>query len=462
MFLILTFFYLNNAIKCFNKGYFGPVLKNPHLSRFVCAFIASLFKTNVTKRFAHLAMLEGVSYPEVRFNTLLRLFIRLSLLWLLVTSSVTNADIVSSLYEARVPVDSQSTRSQEQAIQNAFQEVLVKVSGSRELLDDPNVKTRVRSARQFLQQYQFENEQQQLFFVANFDSAKVDGLLLDAGFPIWGSYRPSTILWLAEENESLERQLYSEYTENQLKQQLLHGVRRRGLSLIFPVVDLTDLSSAGIYDVWGRFTDNIINASQRYGTEVVMSARIYPQQELATEFEQPQPFLDDTDPFLQEGITEASEPTAEIATETLEEKPQGWQSDWFIFMDGGFEVGTLTNEDKNRLADELMDLLADKLAAKYAVRATVGQSGAGSQAAITVVNLGSLDAYVSAKRYFESLQAVTSIQLKSLQEQRAVFHVSLVGRVEDLLNTLQLDDRVQRVTDAFGRPIGDLEFTWNP
>ncbi len=392
-------------------------------------------------------------------------------LCLLSMVNLAQADVLTGLYAAKVPVSSQSGKAQEQAIQLAFKEVLVKVSGSRELLEDNVIRTRVRNARQYLRQYQFENvqsdspsndnSQQQLYFLANFDSVKVDGLLLDAGFPIWGSHRPSTILWLAEENESLERQLYSEYTDTNLKHHFLDGARRRGLSLVFPVLDITDLSNAGLYDVWGRFTDNIINASQRYDLEIVMSARVYPQQDLATDFENESNSL--TDNAADELTEQSNETLVNTSPEAeLIDENRGWQVDWFIFMDGEMQTGTVLGEDRSYISNVLVDLLADKLAAKYAVRASVGLNGLGAQSEITLMNISSVDAYVHAKRYFESLQAVTVVQLTSLKEQRAVFNVSLVGRIDDLINTLLLDDKVRRVTDAFGRPTGELEFVWNP
>lgn len=381
-------------------------------------------------------------------------------------STGVTADVVSGLYEARVPVSSQSNSAQQIAIQQAFGQVLIKVSGTKAILDSEAIKDDIKRARQYVRQYQFENENNELYLVASYEPEKVDNLIRNSHFPIWGSYRPATLIWLAEESENLERQLYSEYTETELKSAIQKGVKRRGLSLVFPVLDLSDLNLAGLYDVWGQFTDNIVAASNRYNVEVVMSARIYPEQNLDSGFVESNAVLAGSSEAVLETTQSEESPEQQVQigeSVTLEPKPThtGWQSDWLILQNGEFKSGTLRHDDKQALAQELMDILADNLASQYAVKSVSGSNG-NVQAVITIRNLNSLTAYVQATRYFESLTAVTSARLVSLNEQQAVYHLSLVGQLQDLLSVLQLDDKVQRLTDAFGRPTTELEFTWNP
>ncbi|UAA40333.1 DUF2066 domain-containing protein [Paraneptunicella aestuarii] len=374
------------------------------------------------------------------------------------------ADVVTGLYEARVPVSSQSNSAQQIAIQQAFGQVLIKVSGTKAILDSDDIKDDIKRARQYVRQYQFENENNELYLVASYEPEKVDNLIRNSNFPIWGSYRPATLIWLAEESENLERQLYSEHTETELKSAIQKGVKRRGLSLVFPVLDLSDLNQAGLYDVWGQFTDNIVAASSRYNVEAVMSARVYPEQNLDSGFVESNAVLAGSSEAVLE-TTQSQEPPEQPVQigESVAPKPThtGWQSDWLILQNGEFKSGTLRNDDKQALAQELMDILADKLASQYAVKSVSGGNG-NAQAVITIRNLDSLTAYVQATRYFESLSAVTSAQLVSLNGQQGVYHLSLVGQLQDLLSVLQLDDKVQRLTDAFGRPTSELEFTWNP
>lgn len=414
---------------------------------------------------------------------LLKSFIQLPFFLFLLVSVELQADIVSDLYQAKVEVSNQSNRAQERAIQDAFEQVLIKVSGSKSLLSEKPIRERVKQAGQYLRQYQFESDAESLLFVAEFDAEKVDDLLRAEGLPIWGSYRPSTILWLAEEDASLQRRLYSEYTQDPLKQAILTDTKRRGVSLVFPVADITDLSSATIYDVWGQFSDNIRQASDRYDVEVVMSARVYPKQELAIEFAEPvNAFENEADVIWdwigKEDIVNTIEKEAQIEAERIAakerekareeakrvEKPkqEGWLADWMLVVEGRIETGQIEALEKAALSPLLVDMLADKLADKYAVKTHELGDDEPKTTRVTLMNLDSIEAYTQVKVYFESLQAVSSIQLLSLQSQKAEFTVSLIGREADLINALQLDDKVQRTTDAFGRPTGRLEFTWSP
>ncbi|MCY7294109.1 DUF2066 domain-containing protein [Alteromonas sp. a30] len=419
---------------------------------------------------------------------LLKSFIQLPFFLLLLVTVRLHADVVSDLYQAKVKVTDQSSRAQERAIQAAFEQVLIKVSGSKSLIEETVIKTEVERAGQFLRQYQFETENQALMFVADFDAEKVDTLLRRERFPIWGSYRPSTILWLVEEKPSLERQLYSEYLQNPLKEVVLDDAKRRGVSLIFPLADIAENTQSMIYDVWGQFTDNIVQASQRYDVEVVMSARIYPKQQLAVEFEVPdEPFVDEakvvagwigeqdiSELIEQEALAEKQRLDAlktaqqkaitaqSESADSKDKKEKGWQADWMLIIEGKILTGSFEAEEKALLSPMLVDTLADELAERYAVKTTLLQGEQIGESLISLVNLASISDYVKVKSYFESLQAVSSVQLVSLASQKAQFKVLLTGREVDLLNALKLDDRVKRVSDAFGRPTSELEFVWNP
>lgn len=380
-----------------------------------------------------------------------------------------NADVVQGLYRAKVAVADQSARAQERAIQQAFRDVMVKVSGSRELLSEAVIKSSVKNAGQYLRQYQFDVNDNQLYFVAEFDEPKIDRLLIDAGLPIWGSYRPSVILWVADETPQLEKVLYTEYSSNDFKTWVQNAAERRGLSVNFPIIDLKDNASISVYDVWGRFSDNIVAASERYAPEVVMSIRVYRQREMTKEFEVQVPdsylTLDELEAKKQREqaqLLNIDSQSNSKPSENTEEQP-GWQADWFITYRQQYIEKSFQAADKSQLAALLIDALADELASTFAVK--TAHDIASSQAAkttITLNNINSLTAYVAAQNYFTSLQAVTDIQLRTLNGFKAVFQVSLAGQEQDLINTLRLDDKVQRVTDAFGRPTQELEFVWIP
>lgn len=349
---------------------------------------------------------------------------------LLLFISNSRADIVTGLYEAKVQVENQSSRVQSRAIQSALSKVLVKVSGKDQLLSNEQIKQTLKSARSFMRQYRYETRDGELNFIASFETDKVNDLIRDNGFPIWGRRRPATIVWFAHENLNQERVLYPEHFSGVEKQVILSTAEDRGINVVFPVLDITDIDLVNLYDVWGLFTDNILTASERYGVEVVLSIRMY----------------------YQKNELRALQSTSEPLTD-------GWRADWFVYESGKLTSGFATNPNSEILLASIINQLADKLAAEYSVTQSEQTDGPFQ---ITVSNLASITEYVQVTRFFESLSAVSSASLTSISGQRAIFDVGLLGELSDFLYALQLDQKMRRKTDAFGRPTEDLEFEWRP
>ena len=81
------------------------------------------------------------------------------LLWLLLPSlfylQTAAAEQVAKLYEGEVPVIGQNSEARATGIQQAFAQVLVKVSGDRGLLSNPQVDGLLRRASSYVQQYRY-------------------------------------------------------------------------------------------------------------------------------------------------------------------------------------------------------------------------------------------------------------------------------------------------------------------
>ena len=79
-------------------------------------------------------------------------------LLLLLAVASSRADIVRDLYSAQVSVADQSAKALAVASREALAEVLVKVSGSVEVLQNPAIKTALKEARAHVQQYAYSRE----------------------------------------------------------------------------------------------------------------------------------------------------------------------------------------------------------------------------------------------------------------------------------------------------------------
>ncbi len=192
---------------------------------------------------------------------------------------------VENLYEARVPVPAQSRDSWQTAVKSALSEVIVRVTGNSDVLREQGVSQLVGQAQRFVQQFRYETlppspsedakdaaPEQSLW--VRFDEKALTTRLRELGVPAWGRLRPPALVWLAVD-DGRERFLLSSGSNHEAFDLIQEQAQRRGLPLRLPLFDLTDRSLVRVSDVWGNFSDPILQASQRYEVDAVLVGRVY-------------------------------------------------------------------------------------------------------------------------------------------------------------------------------------------
>ena len=195
-------------------------------------------------------------------------------------ASVIYAPLVSAtqriiVNEAQIQVDDQSQRTQQSALKQALRQVIVKLSGSADVLTNPGVRAALSSPQSYLRSYRFGFEDGKTFYIADFDQAKLSSLLQREMLPLWGAVRPETLVWIAEEQGNASRTILDETSPSVLKDTLQATAKERGVPLSLPLMDLTDSVNITSFDVWGRFVEPLKLASSRYATDNIIGARIY-------------------------------------------------------------------------------------------------------------------------------------------------------------------------------------------
>jgi len=203
----------------------------------------------------------------------------------LVFARAAGAVEVDGIYEAQVPVDTQSTQERSTAIRTALGQVLVKVSGSSEATSISGINDILDNATHYVQQYRYRtvasdnagagsSGSKALALWVRFDPDAIDRLLRGHGQTVWGRARPVALLWLAIQQHG-QRELLSADSQRPAHRIVLSEANRRGLPLRLPLLDLQDQSAISPTDVWGDFQDTIMQASKRYQTEGVLVGRAY-------------------------------------------------------------------------------------------------------------------------------------------------------------------------------------------
>lgn len=193
---------------------------------------------------------------------------------------------VATLYTAEVPFDRGAKNPRKDAYELALAEVLMRVSGSelsanadaiRELFPDPT---------SYVMQYR-PGADDSLW--VSFDGQAIEQTLRNAGQTVWGAERPLTLVWLAvdwgrgsreiigaddpDRTEGLSRSID---LNRRFRERVLEIAERRGLPLVFPLLDTIDLQNVAFSDIWGGFDERIIAASDRYDVNSILIGRIRP------------------------------------------------------------------------------------------------------------------------------------------------------------------------------------------
>lgn len=200
-------------------------------------------------------------------------------------STSVNAAEVPQLYEEEIPVLSQERQERFIVLQQAFQDVLTRVSGRGDIGLLPGMDTHLKQASRYVQQFRYRTkpepviepvsgkETRQILWV-RFNEKALNQLLHSQHLPVWGKSRPAVLIWLVVD-DGKKRQLISNDSSHEVLPLINKQARVRGLPIRFPLLDLTDRANLRVSDVWANFEDTILAASRRYQAEAVLVGRVY-------------------------------------------------------------------------------------------------------------------------------------------------------------------------------------------
>jgi len=182
---------------------------------------------------------------------------------------------IEHLNKGQIIVTDQSNFTQKKAGKSAFQQVVVKLSGDVEVLENSQIRLSATNFEQFLVASTFIQDGDKLLYQAEFNEQKIVALLRSENLNIWGKRRPSGLLWLAiEDDASKNKSLVTQSSSSRYLETIHQATYDRGIELLMPIGDLTDSMNVTAFDVWGLFSSSIFNKSVRYGTNYVIGARV--------------------------------------------------------------------------------------------------------------------------------------------------------------------------------------------
>jgi hypothetical protein len=326
---------------------------------------------------------------------------------------------VPTLYTAEVPLDEDARDPRAEAYKAALVEVLLRVSGAELALDEEMVDLLFPNPAAYVTQFRPGTDES---LWISFDGAAIENELRRAGQTFWGNDRPLTLVWLAVDWGRGERELVAADDPGRIEQEsrsidrnrmirerLLEIAERRGLPLLFPLLDTTDLQGVSFADIWGGFDEAILDASARYDVNSVLIGRVRAQSS----------------------------------------QPARWS--WY-FADAGT---TLSGSP-----EAVLGQVADTLAAEFAISGDLPLESV----MLNISGIVSVEAYGTVQRILEGLALIEGIAITAVAGDRVSYRIDVRGGAGRLSRALRFTDLVEQDLIADPGELEDaaLEFYYNP
>jgi hypothetical protein len=370
------------------------------------------------------------------------------LLCLPISSTFVGAAEITRLYDAVIPITTRDNeRERQQAYGVALQEVLLKLTGRQDTLENPEVKRGIGNAQAYVESWTYRtapvvsapgvaasvqtgavptggvatDSSEQLLLQVGFFPSEIQNLLNTARIPLWPQNRPETLLWIVVQQELGERMMLGTTMENAtaLVQQIQTAAEKRGLPLLLPLLDFTDQRALPIESLWNFDQVAIRQASLRYGNESILALRIFQS----------------------------------VSGETIS-KAQ------YLFRDQVVELD-FVEDSVQPIIEGSVNLMAEQLAGYYAV--LLSSTEGRTEVVMTVEGIKGLEDYAELMQYANNMTTVDNVDVVSVDNGAVQLRLFTSGQLRQLIEAIALDKRMIPVVEATrtGAQVA-MVYTWRP
>lgn len=243
--------------------------------------------------------------------------LRFAALTCVLLASPLQAATVQDLYLVHQPVSSQQPSDRDEALQAAFDTLILRLTGDAAVPTSDAVAGMRADPRQYVRQYGYTGND----LVVEFDQATVERGLRQAGVKMWGDSRPALLTWWLFDGSN-GSQLVGDGQDG--AGLLKEAAQHRGLALRLPLADLDEQLAATPDALGSNGPKALAELSERYESDGVM-------------------------------------------TVLGREADAKWQASWQLDLGGSREAGEASAESREALADAVMRDVQVRLAPRYVV-----------------------------------------------------------------------------------------------
>jgi len=302
---------------------------------------------------------------------------------------------VSGLYEAEISVSGQGAAERIEAFRGALAEVLVKVTGQRDINAQPVAAALRPGVQSLVQQYRYRKPAAgsgRVLWVV-FNAEVINQALWQHHIAVWDKARPLSLILLAMEDGG-QRTILDAGGDQQLTATIMAAARQRGIPVLLPLMDLEDRSTLRFTDVWGNFRSSLMASARRYQSDVVLVGRLY-------------------------------------------RSGSQWEGRWSLHAEG-LPLGWSFRGSVEDIIMAAVNNTADVLASKYA-RPAMAVTGNG--VLLKIMGVDSLEDYAHISKYLQGLQIVSEIKPLTVSASDVLFRLQLRGDRQSLVQALALSSR---------------------
>jgi hypothetical protein len=322
--------------------------------------------------------------------------IPITIILLLLGAVVVNAADVEGLNSARVPVVDRSDAEFRRGIAKALEAVVVKLSGDSRVPRTKPGRGVVGQAKRLVQQFGYEQPRDGdpqsggLMLRVEFDGRVLAKEMRSRNLVVWGKERPDTLVWLVVD-DTTGRRLLGADDEDEMIRVIRRRARARGIPLVFPINDIAETNALANASSTAEIEQALWASSEKYGVRSILMG------------------------YLRQVL------------------PTLWENRWTLIVENESLTWEQQGDLIELLAEEATDSLADALGRRYA--APVLHAGT-DVVSLTVTNLTSARDYARTERYLRTLDSVTSLLVRRVDEQGIVFDLAVQGGLVALTQSI--------------------------
>jgi hypothetical protein len=325
--------------------------------------------------------------------------VQLSIILMVLISLVSNSTIaikVNSLYSTKIPVSTQSAQERINSAPLGIGEVLIKVSGDTQILNNPKIKSRLTTSDSLIEEFSYNNTtngKQPYLLELHFDNKAVNQWLRDASAPIWGQTRPLILTLATLTTPEHPIQIINNNPANKITQLLIDNAERRGLPITLPLMDITDTSQITIENIIQQRWTKLNTSTQRYGSEALLLGNI-------------------------------------------EQNTNSITSHWKLILGSEQWEWNLAGNTDTEIIASLVDKVTNTLAARYAIVTT---NKTQNTLTITVTGISQQFDVMQLVRYLNHLTPVVDVSITNIANDAITFRINLRSTQQAFMQAIALE-----------------------